>query len=91
MLISGPDKYSGGKFVEVGIAVGLDKSVVVIGHRENTLLYLDDIHLYKSINDWNDKYDLELDNQSRGIKRVINGWPEWKREALEAWTKKQYC
>lgn len=40
VLISGPDKYAGGKFVEAGIAIGLGKQVVVIGRRENMLLWL---------------------------------------------------
>jgi nucleoside 2-deoxyribosyltransferase len=39
VLVAGPDKYSGGKFVEAGIALGLGKSVVVIGRRENMLLW----------------------------------------------------
>jgi hypothetical protein len=39
VLVSGPDKYSGGKFVEAGIAMGLGKRVVVLGFRENMLLY----------------------------------------------------
>ena len=40
VLIAGPDRYSGGKFVEAGIALGQGKRVVVIGHRENMLLWL---------------------------------------------------
>lgn len=40
VLVSGPDKYSGGKFVEAGIAIGLQKTVIVIGRRENMLLWL---------------------------------------------------
>lgn len=40
ILISGPDKYSGGKFVEAGIAYGLGKPVFVNGRRENILCYL---------------------------------------------------
>lgn len=39
VLVAGPDKYSGGKFVEAGIAIGLGKPVVVIGRRENMLLW----------------------------------------------------
>jgi nucleoside 2-deoxyribosyltransferase len=39
VLVAGPDKYSGGKFVEAGIAIGLNKVVVVLGRRENMLLY----------------------------------------------------
>lgn len=39
VLVAGPDRYSGGKFVEVGIALGMRKLVVVIGRRENMLLW----------------------------------------------------
>lgn len=39
VLVAGPDKYSGGKFVEAGIAMGLGRRVVVIGRRENMLLW----------------------------------------------------
>lgn len=39
VLISGPDKYSGGKFVETGIALALHKNVIVIGRRENMLIW----------------------------------------------------
>lgn len=39
VLVAGPDKYSGGKFVEAGIALGLGKRVVVLGRRENMLLW----------------------------------------------------
>lgn len=40
LLLSGPDKYSGGKFVEAGIAYGLGKPVYFKGHRENMLCHL---------------------------------------------------
>jgi nucleoside 2-deoxyribosyltransferase len=39
VLIAGPDKYSGGKFVEAGIAIGANKPVIIIGRRENMLLW----------------------------------------------------
>jgi nucleoside 2-deoxyribosyltransferase len=39
ILLSGPAKYSGGKFVEAGIALALGKRVVVVGVRENMLLW----------------------------------------------------
>lgn len=48
VLVAGPDKYSGGKFVEAGIAVGLGRRVVVIGRRENMLLWLPSIVAVKS-------------------------------------------
>jgi nucleoside 2-deoxyribosyltransferase len=40
ILVSGPDKSSGGKFVEAGIAYGLGLPVYYTGHRENMLCYL---------------------------------------------------
>ena len=43
VLVAGPDKYSGGKFVEAGIAIGLNKPVVVLGRRENMLLYVSNV------------------------------------------------
>jgi nucleoside 2-deoxyribosyltransferase len=39
VLISGPDKYSGGS-VEAGIAYGMGKPVCVHGRRENMLTWL---------------------------------------------------
>jgi len=39
ILMAGPDLYPGGKFVEAGIAFGLGKSVIVLGRRENMLLW----------------------------------------------------
>lgn len=38
-LLESPFKVSGGKFVEAGIALGQGKPVVVIGRRENMLLW----------------------------------------------------
>lgn len=43
VLIAGPDRYPGGKFVEAGIAIGAQKSVIVMGRRENMLLWLPEI------------------------------------------------
>lgn len=40
VLISGPGKYPGGKFVEAGIAYGLGMPVYFVGRRENMLTYL---------------------------------------------------
>lgn len=39
VLVSGPDKYTGGKFVETGIAIGAGKQVFIIGRRENMLCW----------------------------------------------------
>lgn len=35
VLISGMERYPGGKFIEAGYAAGLNKPVVIIGRREN--------------------------------------------------------
>jgi nucleoside 2-deoxyribosyltransferase len=43
VLVAGPDRYPGGKFVEAGIAIGAGKRVIVIGRRENMLLWHPDI------------------------------------------------
>lgn len=40
LLVAGPDRYSGGKFVEVGIAVARDIPVTILGRRENMLMWL---------------------------------------------------
>lgn len=39
VLIAGPDRYSGGKFVETGFAYALGKHVVIFGRRENMQCY----------------------------------------------------
>jgi nucleoside 2-deoxyribosyltransferase len=39
VLIASPDKVPGGKFVEAGAAIGAGKRVIVIGRRENLLLW----------------------------------------------------
>jgi len=39
VLTSTKADVPGGKFVEAGIAIGADKRIVVIGHRENRLLW----------------------------------------------------
>ena len=39
VLVAGAEKYSGGKFVEAGIAIGRNIPVIVIGRRENMLLW----------------------------------------------------
>lgn len=38
-LVAGPEKYAGGKFVEVGYGLALRKYIVVIGRRENMLMW----------------------------------------------------
>lgn len=39
VLVAGPDRYSGGKFIEAGFAYGLGKPVVILGRRENVRCY----------------------------------------------------
>lgn len=42
ILVAGPEKVPGGKFVETGYALALGKQVVVIGLFENMMLYTAD-------------------------------------------------
>lgn len=39
VLIAGPDRYPGGKFVEAGVALGRGIKIVVIGRLENMLMW----------------------------------------------------
>lgn len=39
ILVAGPEKYSGGKFFEAGIAFGMNKPVIIYGRRENMLMW----------------------------------------------------
>ena len=39
LIISGEEKYSGGKFFEAGYGLGKGKKVYFLGRRENLLLY----------------------------------------------------
>jgi hypothetical protein len=41
--IAGNEKYSGGKFVETGIAIALGKTIFLLGRRENMLMYSKEI------------------------------------------------
>lgn len=51
ILVSGKDKYSGGKFVEAGFAIGLNKQVIILGQRENVLLYAPGTLLFEEFED----------------------------------------
>ena len=52
LMFSAPRRVPGGKFVELGIALGAGKKVFLIGHRENFLMYHGDIKKYDSIEDF---------------------------------------
>jgi nucleoside 2-deoxyribosyltransferase len=39
VLLPSPRRIPGGKFVEVGVAIGRNKPVFILGHRENLLMY----------------------------------------------------
>lgn len=39
VLMAGPEKYSGGKFMEAGFAYALGKHVLILGRRENVQTY----------------------------------------------------
>lgn len=43
VLVASADRVPGGKFVEAGIALSFSYPVVIIGHRENMLLWHPDI------------------------------------------------
>lgn len=49
VLIAGEEKYSGGKFVEAGIAIGQGKPVYVYGRRENMLMWLPAVNDFSEI------------------------------------------
>ena len=51
VLLSQEDECPGGKFVEVGIALGLLKKIVVIGHRENMLMWHPSIMIVNTVRD----------------------------------------
>jgi len=51
ILISGKDKYSGGKFVEAGFALADHLEVIVLGHRENMMLWHPNIPAFDSISE----------------------------------------
>ncbi len=39
VLVAGPERYSGGKFMEAGFAYALGKPVCILGRRENVQCY----------------------------------------------------
>jgi len=39
VLIAGPDLYPGGKFIEAGVALGSGARLIVLGRRENMMLW----------------------------------------------------
>lgn len=51
MLLASPYRVPGGKFVEVGVAIGLGKPVYVLGHRENMLMWHDLVRQFNSAED----------------------------------------
>jgi nucleoside 2-deoxyribosyltransferase len=48
VVIASPHRVPGGKFVEVGIALGLGKKVYLVGRRENMLMWLPAIKQFDS-------------------------------------------
>lgn len=51
VLISSPRRVPGGKFVEAGVALALGKKVLILGHRENMLLYHTLCHSFDNVED----------------------------------------
>lgn len=52
LIISSHKRVPGGKFVEVGIAIGQGKPVYLIGNRENMLMWHPNVTQYDSIDDF---------------------------------------
>jgi len=48
VLISDDEYYAGGKFVEAGVALGLGIPILVLGRRENILLWHKDVQLFNT-------------------------------------------
>lgn len=51
VLIASDDKGPGGKFVEAGIAIGRNKQVIVLGRRENMLMWLPQVWNVSEVGD----------------------------------------
>ena len=52
IVIPSPRRIPGGKFVEVGVAIGLEIPVEVLGHRENMLMYHPLVSVWNSAEDF---------------------------------------
>lgn len=65
--LAGPDKYSGGKFVETGLALGLNKRVIIVGRRENMLMWHP---LMERVDNFG-----ELKGVLRELGRKVTVWP----------------
>lgn len=51
VLLASPKRVPGGKFVEVGIALGQGKPVYILGHRENMLMWHPSVKRFDSVED----------------------------------------
>lgn len=49
LIIADPDMVPGGKFVDVGVALGAGKKVILVGRRENIKMYHSDILAVDSV------------------------------------------
>jgi nucleoside 2-deoxyribosyltransferase len=49
IIFSSPLKVPGGKFVECGVAIGANKRIFLIGHRENFLMYHESIETFNFV------------------------------------------
>jgi len=52
VLVPSPYLVTGGKFVEVGIAIGAGKRVYVLGHRENMLMWHPDVRSFANVQEF---------------------------------------
>lgn len=51
VLLASPYRVPGGKFVEVGVALGLRKPIYLLGHRENMLMWHYLVQQFNSVED----------------------------------------
>lgn len=51
VMLSSPTRVPGGKFVELGVAIGAGKKVCLIGHRENMLMWSSLVSQHNSAED----------------------------------------
>jgi nucleoside 2-deoxyribosyltransferase len=52
VMIPSPRRIPGGKFVEAGVAIGTNKRVFVLGHRENMLMWHPLVSAWASVEDF---------------------------------------
>ncbi len=51
VLLASPDKVPGGKFVEAGFALGLCLPILLVGRRENMLMWYKHVHQFDTVSE----------------------------------------